>query len=130
MLTIYSQDHQLHRGRFELADGKLLPCFETPERAEWVLEAVRQANLGDIVAPDDFGLDPILRVHDAAFVEFLQQAWDLWTAAGRDSDALPLALKHGSSSTLLVSSRGFGHPADLRCRNWPRKPRAFNPTGN
>ena len=31
-----------------------------------------------------------------------------------DSDALPLALKHGSSSTLLVSSRGFGHPADLR----------------
>jgi acetoin utilization deacetylase AcuC-like enzyme len=90
MLTIYSQDHQLHRGKFELADGKLLPCFETPERAEWVLEAVRQANLGDIVAPDDFGLDPILRVHDAAYVEFLQQAWDLWTAAGRDSDALPL----------------------------------------
>jgi acetoin utilization deacetylase AcuC-like enzyme len=90
MLTIYSEDHQLHRGEFELADGKLLPCFETPERAELVLEAVRRAALGDIVVPEDFGLGPISRVHDAAFVEFLQHAWQLWTAAGRDGDALPL----------------------------------------
>jgi len=90
MLTIYSEDHQLHRGKFELSDGKLVPCYETPERAELVLAAVRQAALGEIAAPDDFGVDPILRVHDARFVEFLQQAWNLWTAEGREGDALPL----------------------------------------
>jgi len=90
MLTIYSDDHQLHRGKFELSDGKLVPCYETPERAELVLAAVREAALGEIVAPDDFGVDPILRVHDARFVEFLQQAWHLWTEAGREGDALPL----------------------------------------
>ena len=90
MLTIYSKDHQLHRGKYELSDGKLVPCYETPERAELVLASVKQAALGDVVAPDDFGLDPILRVHDARFVDFLQQAWQLWTEAGREGDALPL----------------------------------------
>ena len=90
MLTVYSDDHQLHRGKFELSDGELLPCFECPERADFVLESIRRASLGDIIEPDNFGLDPVLRVHDARFVEFLQAAWDLWAAEGRNCDALPL----------------------------------------
>jgi acetoin utilization deacetylase AcuC-like enzyme len=90
MLTVYSPDHQLHRGKYELSDGQLLPCFECPERADLVLDAVRKAKLGDIIEPDDFGLDPLRRVHDARFVQFLGEAWDLWTAAGRECDALPL----------------------------------------
>jgi acetoin utilization deacetylase AcuC-like enzyme len=91
MLTVYSDDHHLHRGKYELSDGKLLPCFETPERADLVLKAVQEADLGQIVTPEDFGLDPIHRIHDARFVEFLQQAWGLWEATGRDGDALPLS---------------------------------------
>ncbi len=90
MLTVYSSDHQLHRGKHELSDGQLLPCFETPERAELVLKAVQDAGLGEIVAPEEFGLAPIRRIHDPRFVEFLQEAWDLWAATGRDCDALPL----------------------------------------
>ena len=90
MLTVYSNDHQLHRGKFEFSNGQLLPCFEKPERADLVLEAVQKANLGDVIEPDDFGLDPVRRVHDERFVEFLQEAWDLWAAEGRDHDALPL----------------------------------------
>ncbi|MGI9271886.1 MAG: histone deacetylase family protein [Woeseiaceae bacterium] len=90
MLTVYSNDHQLHRGEFEFSNGQLLPCFERPERADLVLEAVRHAGLGDIIEPEEFGLDPVRRVHDARFVEFLQEAWDLWAAEGRDCDALPL----------------------------------------
>jgi acetoin utilization deacetylase AcuC-like enzyme len=90
MLTVYSDDHQLHRGKYELSDGELLPCFETPERADLVLKSVQQVALGDIVEPEVFGLDPVLRVHDALFVEFLQEAWDLWVASGRTCDALPL----------------------------------------
>lgn len=90
MLTVYSNDHQLHRGRYEFSEGQLVPCFECPERAELVLTAVRRAALGDIVEPRDFGLDPVRRVHDPRYVEFLGQAWDLWVAEGRDGDALPL----------------------------------------
>ena len=38
MLTIYSDDHRLHHGRCELIDGKLMPCFEMPSRADHVLD--------------------------------------------------------------------------------------------
>jgi len=90
VLTIYSDDHRLHHGKGELNDGELQPCYECPERADQVLEAVRRAKLGDIVLPDDFGLGPVRAVHDARYVDFLQQAWGLWAAEGRSSDALPL----------------------------------------
>ncbi len=90
MLTIYSDDHKYHDGKFELVDGQMHPCHERPERADLVLEAVRKAAIGKVIAPDDFGLDPIRRIHDDRFVEFLQQAWELWAAEGRDCDALPL----------------------------------------
>ena len=33
MLTIYSDDHHLHHGKYELIDGQLTPCFEKPSRA-------------------------------------------------------------------------------------------------
>jgi len=91
VLTIYSDDHRLHHGKGELNDGELQPCYECPERADQVLEAVRRAKLGDIVLPDDFGLGPVRAVHDVRYVDFLQRAWGLWAAEGRSSDALPLA---------------------------------------
>ncbi len=91
MLTIYSDDHQLHRGKSELAEGELKPCYECPERADLVLKAVKRSKFGDIITPDPFGLDPVRAVHSAGFVDFLQQAWGLWTAAGRTCDALPLS---------------------------------------
>ena len=90
MLTIYSDDHRLHHGQGELNDGKFQPCFEFPARADNILSAVRDARLGDVIVPDNFGLEPIRRVHSARFVEFLEEAWELWTAEGRNSDALPL----------------------------------------
>ena len=90
MVTIYSDLHHSHHGNAELIDGKLLPCFEMPRRAEMVLARVREVGLGDIVAPDAFGVDPIRRVHDDGFVDFLATAWAEWTAEGRRHDALPL----------------------------------------
>ncbi len=90
MLTIYSDDHRLHHGQGELNNGQLQPCVEFPARADNVLAAVREAQLGEVIAPDDFGLDPVRRVHSPRFVEFLEQAWGLWTAEGRSCDALPL----------------------------------------
>jgi len=89
VLTVYSNDHQLHRGGFELCGGELVPCFECPERADLVLAAVRDASLGDVVEPRDFGLEPIRRVHDARLLQFLQEAWELWTAEGNTCNALP-----------------------------------------
>ena len=91
MLTIYSDDHHLHYGKSELVDGELKPCFECPQRADIILEAVKTSKLGDVITPDDFGLAPVRAVHSSNFVAFLEQAWAMWTAAGRSGDALPLS---------------------------------------
>lgn len=91
MLTIYSDHHRLHHARAELIDGQMQPPFEMPRRAEMVLAQLKQAQLGEVIAPDEFGLEPLLRVHDAGYIEFLQTAWDQWVAEhGEESDALPL----------------------------------------
>lgn len=70
-------------------DGKLLPPFENPRRADQILAAVQQ-RFGDVVPAQAFGLEPILRVHDPGYVQFLQTAWSEWLAAHGDYEALPL----------------------------------------
>lgn len=90
LLTICSEDHKLHHGNGELMNGQIVPCFEMPRRAELVLERVRAVKLGEVIAPGDFGVAPLTRVHSSADVKLLSVAWTDWSALGRDFDALPM----------------------------------------
>ena len=65
MLTIYSDDHHLHHGKYELIDGQLTPCFEKPSRADMVLARAQKVKLGDVVAPREFGLAGEMRTRFA-----------------------------------------------------------------
>ncbi len=56
---------------------------ESPGRFEAMLAA-----LGPGEPARDFGIEPILAVHDPAYVAFLREAHDLWLAAGREGDAM------------------------------------------
>jgi acetoin utilization deacetylase AcuC-like enzyme len=89
MKTIYSDQHRQHHGQAELFGNQLVPCYERPARADAIHDRIREVKLGPIVAPKDFGIDPILAVHAADYVEFLQGAWEAWVAAGGEGDALP-----------------------------------------
>ncbi|KVD70413.1 acetylpolyamine aminohydrolase [Burkholderia ubonensis] len=89
MLTIYSSDHQLHRG-VELKDGAITDSFENPQRAETVLAQVRAAGLGDVIAPKPFDRASYAGAHSRRYVDFLAGAWDEWRATGRTCQALPL----------------------------------------
>jgi acetoin utilization deacetylase AcuC-like enzyme len=91
MKTVYTEDHRHQDGKVELIDGKFLPPFEMPRRAQIVIDRIKAKKLGPIVAPKDFGLKPIQRVHDKGFIEFLRTAWDEWVLAHGAYDALPLA---------------------------------------
>ena len=91
MQTFYSEDHRLHHANAELNEGQLMPCFEMPSRADMVLAQVKRTELGPISAPLDYGIEPIKRIHDADFVDFIQTAWPRWSALGREHDMLPLA---------------------------------------
>ena len=90
MKTVFTEEHRHQDGKLELIDGKLMPPFEMPRRAQIVIDRVRETRLGPIVPPEDFGLDPVRRVHDKGFVEFLRTAWDEWVQAHGAYDALPL----------------------------------------
>jgi acetoin utilization deacetylase AcuC-like enzyme len=89
MMTVYSEKHFLRNASTELYRGELVRPHECAERAEFVLDRVRATGLGDIVSPEQFGLDPVLRVHDAQFVDFLGSAWKDWVAAGNKREAIP-----------------------------------------
>ena len=89
MLTCYSDDHHLHHGKCELIDGQLMPCFEKPQRADHILQRVKERQLGEIRAPADFGRGPIERVHSAAYLDFFEGAWARWQEQGGNGDLLP-----------------------------------------
>ncbi len=89
MKSVHSPLHAGHAGQTELTAGRLLPGFELPERVEFVKAAVERVGLGPIVGPAPQTLDVARRVHRPDYVDFLSDAWDLWTAAGYDGPALP-----------------------------------------
>jgi len=89
MKIVYSDRHRVHRGEFEIYRGELVPCFEKPERADFVLAAVRSQRIGPVVEPRSFGLAPLERVHAPRYLRFLERAWREWSALGQTRDALP-----------------------------------------
>ena len=89
MKTFYSEKHKLRDAKSELFGGQLVQPFERPSRAQYIHDRISEVGLGPIVAPDDHGMDPILAIHDAEFVQFLQNAWALWEAEGFKGEALP-----------------------------------------
>ena len=65
--------------------GVRLPGDEEPERGDVLAEQLAAAGV-ELVEPGEHGLDPILAVHDADFVDFLSRAWPAWVAEGHLED--------------------------------------------
>ena len=88
MRTIFSEQHRLRDAKTELYGGELVKPFERPSRADMVVDAVRNAELGPVEAPESFSIDPVLRIHDADFVAFLETAWQEWSQTGYTGEAM------------------------------------------
>jgi acetoin utilization deacetylase AcuC-like enzyme len=89
METIFTERHNLRNSKTELYGGQLVEPFERPSRAEYIIGRVREVELGPVSEPDDFGMKPILAIHDKGFIDFLQIAWQDWQAAGYKGEAMP-----------------------------------------
>ncbi len=89
MITVFSDRHRLQSVDTEFYRGRWVEAFEIPRRAELVLEAVRSADLGPVIEPDSFGIEPVLAVHDADFVRFLETIWTDWLAEVGNIPAYP-----------------------------------------
>jgi acetoin utilization deacetylase AcuC-like enzyme len=84
MKCFWDDRQRAHAPAGEFFNGAMHPAAEYPGRVDAILQAI-----GPTAVPDDGGLEPILRVHSADYVEFLRTAHDQWRAAGRDGDAFP-----------------------------------------
>lgn len=91
----YSPRHAGHHGHGELIGGQLVSGFELPIRAERVRASFERTALGAVREPRDLGIEAILGVHDAAYVEFLRNAWSEWRALGRTHPALGMVWHAG-----------------------------------
>jgi acetoin utilization deacetylase AcuC-like enzyme len=81
MPVVWSERHRGHRpdGGFWL--GVRQVGDEEPDRGDALRDGLAAAG-HDIVEPPDVGLDPIVAVHDADYVEFLSRAYTSWVAEG------------------------------------------------
>ncbi|MDR5875140.1 histone deacetylase family protein [Vreelandella gomseomensis] len=89
MHIFYSDKTRLRQARTELHDGVLVAPFECPERVDLVLKQLQQAAVGELHEPRAYGLEPVLAVHDAGYVNFLADCWHEWVAAGHEGEAIP-----------------------------------------
>jgi acetoin utilization deacetylase AcuC-like enzyme len=83
MRLFFDQRQLLHAPLRELHNGEWTAYAESAARPQAIL-----AEFGGWNAVADHGLDPILAVHDPAYVAFLRQAHADWLAAGRSGDAI------------------------------------------
>ncbi len=79
--TVYTDRHRLHATDDAWLDGVRLPSQEVPARAEALRASIESAALGPIIAPCDYGLGPLLAVHTADYVAYLQTAYARYAEA-------------------------------------------------
>jgi acetoin utilization deacetylase AcuC-like enzyme len=79
VITFFSPVHALHAPEHEFFRGERVPCFETPERAAIVLDAVR-AHGHPLREPDHDAADVLPSVHAPRYLAFLASAWEQWLA--------------------------------------------------
>lgn len=92
MITYLNPHHALHQGKLEMFRGELVPCFEVPARADYVLAELRRRPVGEIRSPRRFDAAALTAIHTPRYLDFLAHAWDEWVAldpANATRDALP-----------------------------------------
>jgi acetoin utilization deacetylase AcuC-like enzyme len=112
MKVFYSEEHHRHNPALEVFEGGVpTPYLESPDRMDRILSSLRQTDWAEITEPADFGLDPILAVHDADYIHFLASAWDEWLTGAPETDSAP------GKSILL--------PATFALRRQSHKPKSL-----
>jgi len=92
MRTYFNTEHALHRGQKEMFRGEMVPCFEVPDRVDFVLKELRHRKLGPVETPEPASLDVLARTHQPRYLDFLANAWSDWVAldpANAQRDAFP-----------------------------------------
>jgi acetoin utilization deacetylase AcuC-like enzyme len=88
--VVRSDAHLGHTGLVELMAGREVPCFEAPERAIEIEQALVADGSFTLVEPDPFGVEPISAVHDPALIALIDTVWTDALASGDADGSRPL----------------------------------------
>lgn len=88
MLIFHSPDAEKHDPKTFFRHGKTVPHPESAERYRTLRQAV-EGTVHEIRQCVDAGLDPIVAVHDAGYINFLAAAWSM--AQTEDAQATEIA---------------------------------------
>ncbi|MFJ3470725.1 histone deacetylase family protein [Pseudomonas sp. NPDC090201] len=83
MRSFFHPEQLLHHPRSYYSRGQMRTPQEVPERAQNLLKAAKALGFA-IEQPTDFGLDPLLAVHGAPYLAFLEEAWLRWKEVPED----------------------------------------------
>ena len=81
MKTVYSDSHNLHSGLLDPRGETWRETSECPARANKVIEAIRESQVGEVLGPDRFDESAYLNIHEQHYLDFLSNAWDEWDAS-------------------------------------------------
>lgn len=123
MKIFYSEQHRSHYPPFEVFDGGIrVPYYENPDRMDRIVNTLKGMDWAEFIEPEDFGLDPILAVHDPDYIKFLASCWDEWLASDPEVAASPethaflpatFALRRPARLTSSLRGRGGYYIMDL-----------------
>src|SRR6266536_2387401 len=89
MQAVHSPQHARHDPLVEVQQGVPVPALERAARADTILGALDQDAAFQVRPPVEHGVEPILAVHDADLVRFLERAWSLSREEGWTGDLVP-----------------------------------------
>ncbi|MBQ41599.1 MAG: acetylpolyamine amidohydrolase [Gemmatimonadetes bacterium] len=106
MQVIFSPKHRQHAPPAEFVSSGLGPYSESPTRADSILAALESSGRFDVSQPTAHADAALEAVHDAAYLDFLQQVYAVWST--------PTAPGGNGIIPLTFAVRGLDTcPADL-----------------
>jgi len=123
MKIFYSEKHRNHHPPFEIFDGGIrVPYFENPDRMDRIITSLKNTDWAEFKEPEDFGLNPILAIHDQGYINFLASCWDEWLDSEPEIAKTPelhaflpatFALRRQPRPTSSIRGRGGYYIMDL-----------------
>lgn len=112
-----AEDQQKHYPESYLVNGVRRANPETPERIGLLLDGANKAGM-EIVAPENYGIEPIARVHSEKYLTFLEHSFKRWSyiegAASEITPNIHPTNRDGEYPQSVVAQAGY-HMMDAAC---------------
>jgi len=82
MKFVYSDKHKLHNPPKEFNSNQILVYGESPDRAELIYQKLNNIPEFEHITPEILDTSHFLKVHSAAYIAYLQNAYQDWVSEG------------------------------------------------